>query len=341
MATPERIDRGRRAAARLALAAPVSISMFAVGGLGTGCTVRGALVGARGFSDSVAAPGPFPKPLSSPSGERRTLVRPPRRIVSTYLGADELIAELADPARVAGVSVYADDRGTSNCLGQFPGGVARLRSDPEAVFALEPDLICVAGFTETDSLRLIESAGVPVVYWSRFDSFTDVLDQLALYGAALGEEARAGAIATAVRGRLADLDVRLRGARRVRTLYFDPPAFTMGRGTLVDEILVRAGAINVVDELGLAGPCQIDLETILALAPEVILLPSYAENGSALRALAAAPIWRQVPAARAQRVHEIPGAWIATVSHHAARGLERVARLLHPEAFAGEAHSAD
>ena len=38
---------------------------------------------------------------------------------------------------------------------------------------------------------------------------------------------------------------------------------------------------------------------------------------------------------RAGRVYEIPGAWIATVSHHAAQGLARVARVLHPEAFAG------
>ena len=46
-------------------------------------------------------------------------------------------------------------------------------------------------------------------------------------------------------------------------------------------------------------------------------------------------LWRQVPAVRAGRVHQVPGASIATVSHHAARGLARVARLLHPEAFAG------
>ena len=56
---------------------------------------------------------------------------------------------------------------------------------------------------------------------------------------------------------------------------------------------------------------------------------------SALRALGADAIWRQVPAVRAGRVHEIPGAWIATVSHHAAQGLARVARVLHPKAFAG------
>jgi ABC-type Fe3+-hydroxamate transport system substrate-binding protein len=52
-----------------------------------------------------------------------------------------------------------------------------------------------------------------------------------------------------------------------------------------------------------------------------------------LLTLGADPIWRQVPAVRAGRVHEIPGAWIATVSHHAAQGLARVARLLHPQAF--------
>jgi hypothetical protein len=32
-------------------------------------------------------------------------------------------------------------------------------------------------------------------------------------------------------------------------------------------------------------------------------------------------------------VYEIPGSWIATVSHHAARGLEQVAKLLHPASF--------
>ena len=64
-------------------------------------------------------------------------------------------------------------------------------------------------------------------------------------------------------------------------------------------------------------------------------MPHYADNVSALKALGASAIWGQVPAVRAGRVYEIPGAWIATISHHAAQGLERVARVLHPTAFAG------
>jgi iron complex transport system substrate-binding protein len=119
----------------------------------------------------------------------------------------------------------------------------------------------------------------------------------------------------------------------VRVIYYDPPTYTMGRGTLVGEILARAGGANVVEELGIVGPGQIGIETVLALEPEAIIMPNYADNTSTLRALGADAIWRRVPAVRAGRVHQIPGSWIATVSHHAAQGLDRVARLLHPEAF--------
>ena len=62
-------------------------------------------------------------------------------------------------------------------------------------------------------------------------------------------------------------------------------------------------------------------------------MPRYADNGSRMDELVANAVWRQVPAVRDGRVHEIPGSWIATVSHHAARGLTRIARLLHPDRF--------
>jgi iron complex transport system substrate-binding protein len=237
------------------------------------------------------------------------------------------------PDRVVGVSVYADDPATSNCHDAYPARIARLRTDPETVIALAPDLVCVAGFTAPDPLRLLVGAGLPVVRWSRFNSFEDVMAGIQLLGAAVGAEARADALAGGIGALVADLERRLAGVRPVRVLYYDPPTFTMGRGTLVDEILARAGGANVVRELGIVGPGQIGLETVLALEPEAIITPNYAGNTSNLRTLGGDVIWRQVPAVRAGRVHEIPGAWISTVSHHAAQGLARVARVLHPGAF--------
>ena len=77
---------------------------------------------------------------------------------------------------------------------------ARLRADPETIIALAPDLVCVAGFTASDPLRLLVGAGLPVVRWSRFDSFADVMAEIRLIGAAVGEEARADALAGRHRG---------------------------------------------------------------------------------------------------------------------------------------------
>jgi cobalamin transport system substrate-binding protein len=321
-------DNGRRLAVAACVAAPIAGAAALARG------VRSALVGTRALADSRADPGAFPKALWGPTGEPHLLPRAPRRIVSTYLGADETLAALVTPERVRAVSIYVDDPATSNCRGRYPAGISRLRTEPETIVALEPDLVCVAGFTEPDALRLLVEAGLPIVRWSRYDSFADIIGQTRLLGAAVGEEGRAAAEIGALEQLLADLTARMAHVRPTRVLYYDPPTYTMGRGTLVGEILTRAGGSNVVEELGIVGPGQVGIETILALEPEAIVMPRYADNVSALGALGATAVWREVPAVKAGRVYEIPGAWIATVSHHAARGLEQVAKLLHPEAFA-------
>jgi len=295
--------------------------------------VRSALVGARGFADSWAPAGGFPKAIRGPAGEERILARPPRRIASVYLGADELLAALVTPDRMVGVSAYVDDPSSSNCHDAYSPSVPRLRADPEPIIALAPDIVFVANITAADSLRLLIGAGLAVMRWSRFDSFADVLDEIKVMGAAVGEEARAAELAGGITGLLGDIERRIAGVRPVRVLYYDPPTYTMGRGTLIDEILTRAGGVNAVNDLGMVGPGEIGLETVFALEPDAIVMPNYADNASALRALGGDAIWRRVPAVRAGRVYEIPGSWIATVSHHAARGLSRVARVLHPEAF--------
>jgi len=324
-------DWGRRLALGACVAAPLAVGAALARG------ARSAMLGAADFVDSEAPAGPFPKPLRGPTGASLTLPRRPRRIVSTNLGADELLADLVDRDRVAGISVYVDDAATSNCRGAFPDGLPRLRTDPETILALAPDLVCVAGFTEPDALRLIAGTGLPIVRWSRFDSFADVTGEIRLLGAAVGEEGRAAAMVAAIEAQLALVATRLRGVRPRRVLYYDPPTYTLGPRTLVGEILTRAGAINVVEEVGITGPGQLGVETILSLDPDAIVMPVYVDNVSSVNALATTPIWRDVPAVRAGRVYQVRGAAIASVSHHAARGLVEIARLLHPDEMAGTA----
>jgi len=304
--------------------------------------IRGALVGARGFGDGRIEGADFPKRLTMPAGEVRVIPAPPERIVSGYLASDEILAELVEPARVAAVSIFADDPGMSNCLGVYPPphpssvaapGIARVRGEAEEILALRPDLVFVTNFTDDGTLRLLDGAGIPVVRFTDWASFDGVLADIRLTGAAVGAEARAQALAGAVEARLAAVAERVRGRPRVRALYYELPGYTRGVGSLNDEMIQRAGGVNVAREIGIEGVAPIGIESVLALAPEVIVLPGFSSDRRVPEVLLSTPGWEQIPAVRAGRVYVVPAAWLTSVSQHAARGVEELARLFHPEAF--------
>ena len=142
-----------------------------------------------------------------------------------------------------------------------------MRAQVEAILSLAPDLVCVAGYSDADGLRLEIGAGLPVLRWSRFETFADVLANVRVLGAAVGADAAAEALAAGAERDLAALDARLAGVTPVRALYLDPPDFSAGAGTLIDEMLSRAGAVNVARQARLDGAGPIPVETALALDP--------------------------------------------------------------------------
>lgn len=298
--------------------------------------VRAALVGAGALADGhvdVPPAGGFPRLLRGPAGEIWTLPCPPRRIVSTYLAADEILAALNVGERIAGVSIFADDPAISNVRGFYPPSLPRLRGEVEGILAVEPDLVCVAGYSDADAMRQAVEARLPILRWSRFDSFADVFANVRLIGAAVGADAGAEALAARGEARLGALAVRLAGVRPVRVLYLDPPSFTAGRNTLLDEILTRAGAVNVAAEAGIAGAGPIGIDVALSLDAEAIVSPAYPGAPPPLEALRATPLWRELGPVRAGRIHPVPAALPGDVSSHAVEAPFLVARALHPERF--------
>ena len=244
--------------------------------------------------------GGYPRTIVGPVGERRTLSRAAAPFVSTYLAADEIQASLVPPGRMAAVSVFADDPVVSNVAGLYPRGVARVRAQVEAILSLAPDLVCVAGYSDADGLRLEIGAGLPVLRWSRFETFADVLANVRVLGAAVGADAAAESLAAGTERDLAALDARLAGVTPVRALYLDPPDFSAGAGTLIDEMLSRAGAVNVARQARLDGAGPIPVEMALALDPDVLVMPAAPGATPPLAMVRAAPVVARA-ARRAER----------------------------------------
>ena len=266
------------------------------------------------------------------AGRKVTLSGTPERVLTLAPNVTELVAEAAGVGRLSGASV-ADD---------FPPGVTSLPRfqgfplDREAVVALQPGLVLGSTDVNTsDDADALAALGLPT-YLFRFRSVADVpralrtLDTLLATsgGARAAEafEARVRAVETAVAG-FAPL--------RVLLLVGDETLYTFGRDSYASEMVRLAGGLNVTDGYDGAAAQPSD-EAVLEMAPEVIVVLAGADYDPA-DLLTKHPAFLNLPAVQNRRVYGLNPDLVSRPGPRIADGLERLARLLHPEAFAAGA----
>ncbi|AGA91510.1 ABC-type Fe3+-hydroxamate transport system, periplasmic component [Thioflavicoccus mobilis 8321] len=281
----------------------------------------------------------FPKRLIDPLGHAHTLAAPPTRIVSAILAGDEMLADLVAPERVAAVTHLVDDAGISNVAGHYPATIPRISGDIEDLLAPRPDLVIVSTLSDALAVRLLLRAGVTVARFAAFDSFAEVMANIETLGMILGAEQRAAAVVADMRRRLAAVAQQVAGRPSPRVLFYSRSGSTGGPGSLTDEMIVLAGGYNVVRDTGITGYRRVTPELAIALQPEVIVFSDWSGSGAGeIDWLRGEPAWRQVPAVRDGRLYALRGAWVTSGSQFRVAGVEALAPLLHPEAFADAAH---
>lgn len=288
--------------------------------------VPSATVTARAQSLSAVAKGPFPKTCVDPLGRTATLAARPRRIASLTLSADEVLLELVDGERIAGLTHYIDDAMTTPSAGRAPPSAARLTElDPEALLAARPDLVIVAGYTRAETIALLADVGVAVVGSGAHDSLAGVAAAIEALGDAVGEEARAAALASRMRAHVDAVRARAEARPHRRVLVWEG-GYTYGDRTLQDDMIRAAGGVNVAREAGLRGPAAVSEEAALRFAPEVIVVPIEGDvpRPRAPELVGTDAAWTAVEAVRRGRVYGVPRMWMGSVSHHAARGLQAI-----------------
>jgi iron complex transport system substrate-binding protein len=318
----------------------IASALIALGAISLGASVTlfirsPWLAGISTYGATLVEGGGFPKTLST--GEHReTLTAPPRRIASLTVAADEILISLVSPDRIVAVTHFADVPDIATCAGRVPSNALRIRgADPEPIIALQPDLVPVAHYTLESAVRMLGAARVPVVRMAKVRSFGDVEGNVMLLARATGTEERGRLLTQEMHETLAVIEKRLSGRARPRVLYYSAVGYTSGTGTLVDEKIRRAGGRNAAADAGLVGFKNVSLDVLVGLDPDVIVLPRWSPDGDApIRELSRMPAFRDVRAVRAGRVFSLPASELTSESPEGTRGVESLARLLHPEVFA-------
>ncbi|KFG89203.1 Iron ABC transporter precursor [Sphingobium herbicidovorans NBRC 16415] len=197
----------------------------------------------------------------------------PRRIVSLNTCADQYVLALADPEQIAALSPYGHDPELSAAVAQ-----ARkfrvLRRPAEEVLAMRPDLLI--GFPDGAG----GVVGAPPGQWRRLglasaDSFATIRAQIREVATAVGHPERGVALIRAMERDLAALP---RAARGGVAAYYQRRGYMTGTGTLVDELIRRAGLTNLAARLGKPALAQVPLEQMIAARPDWLIVESGSEK---------------------------------------------------------------
>jgi iron complex transport system substrate-binding protein len=236
---------------------------------------------------------------------------------------------------------------------EIDAAIAGHLTDTGSIYALDarlleelaPDLIITQGLCEVCavSTNLVEEAASGLrtrIFSLNPTSLREVLDDTVAVGEALGRGEEARAKVAALGERLARVEETVAGLPRPRVgciEWLDPP---FSAGHWVPEMVRIAGGEEV-----LAGPgepsSRLGWEEVFEAAPDVLVLMPCGFGArrtveEARRILSNVSGWGDLPAVRDGRVWAVDAnSYFSRPAPRLVEGVEILARILHPEAFAG------
>lgn len=262
-------------------------------------------------------------------GRSVTMPAAPKRIVSLAPGITETLYELGLEDKIVGVTSYCD----------WP---ARARQKPriggftnpslEKIVSLKPDLIiATADGNRKDTVDQLARLGLPVYVTNPSD--TDrILNSILHIGEITDQASVAKRLVAKLRKRLDNIAGQIRNKKRPRVFFQIglEPVITAGRGTLISEVIDRAGGINIAG-LDTARYPRYSAEGIMAGSPDIILFAPMANDKEFA---AVKSYWQklaQIPAIKNKKIYLIDTDLISRASPRIFDAIETMALIFHPE----------
>lgn len=220
------------------------------------------------------APAAGPHRAAASLAQKPQPVKRPQRIVSLNLCSDQYLVELADRDQIAGLSRNAADPQMSAVASRV-GGIHILRDSAEDLLVLKPDLVLGLPAYRGGMLKragLADARTVDLTYATTYAGIVAEIRQVAL---AVGHPARGEALIARMNR---DLAVLPRGRSAGVAADYQRRGYLTGTGTLIDELMTRAGLTNLAGKLGKPALSQMSLEELIAARPDYLIVEAGADR---------------------------------------------------------------
>jgi len=265
--------------------------------------------------------------------DRMGAAGPPQRIVSLIPSATETIVALGAADRI----VARTDFDIDPVLAHLPSVGEGLTPSLEQLTLLEPDL--VVAWPDNASRSVIGRLGEfgVRVYSPQVQSLADLRAATLELGEILGLEDAADSLIASIEADLKAVRDAVSGRETTSVFYivwYDPPT-TSASGTFIDELIQLAGGRNVFADAPGLWP-QVSMEEVVRRQPDIILVSQTESTPIDLQRFSSAVGWRELRAVKEGHIVPLDANLYNRPGPRVAEAARDLARLLHPEAFAGE-----
>ena len=330
--------------AALALALSLALGCAACSG-GAGSSASGSVSASGSAPAESASQAEGQIVLTDQAGREVVLEGPAQSIVSCYYISTYAAIALGAEDRVVGLEKKADTRPIYQMaapeLLEKPQVGTMKELDVEATAALEPELVIMPQAL-ADYAGTLTQLGIPVLVVNP-ESHEALVEMLQLMGTALGLEDRAEALASYYQEQL-DRMAELTRDTEAPVVYMGSNSSFLATApaSMYQSTLIRqAGGVNAGDSLEGDYWTEVSYEDVLAMAPQVVVLPAGAEY--TVQDVAEDPQLSALPAVQDGAVYQMPGGieeWDSPVPS-GILGTMWMTSVLHPDVYPFEEFTAD
>lgn len=192
------------------------------------------------------------------------------RIVSLNPCTDAILAQVAAPGQLLAISHYSHDPSASSMDGATAAKFAKVSDAVEDIAAFAPDIVVASSFLPAQTAQALRDMGMQVVLepipTDVPAALAQVRDLARLAKNRSAGEALAGQITSALERAHPPA-----GEQPVPALLWQSGGIVAGQGTLIADLMRRAGFADAAAARGLSQADYLPLERVLADPPAVIL----------------------------------------------------------------------
>ncbi|WP_088188910.1 ABC transporter substrate-binding protein [Desulfosporosinus sp. FKA] len=316
-------------------ALPLLLIMVLVLGILTGCgtqTAKQATDPTDQTNKVNSAQTNYPLTIKDDSGTEVSIPAKPERIICILPSATETLFAIGAGNNVIAVTKY--DNNPVNVQKKVEYVFQdTLNPNIEQIVKLKPDLIILGEISPTTTAA-IRNLKIPVIV-SNPQDLANVYTTIKEFGKITDTQASAAKVINSMQNEERAIEKKValvKDTDRPKVwIEVDPTLYTAGSGTFMDELVSKAGGINIAANV--KGWVQYSSEKVMAANPQVILYTYGEYNVNAKQTIMKRPGWQDINAVKNNRVVELNSDLVTEPGPRIIDGMESIAKALYPSLF--------